>query len=269
LDLSVNASNKSVDELKEIISMAIQLGYDGIAFNHEVLTGRLSQNDVVSNVPVNFDDLSSVMLQLKMSGKTFQQFKRITMNIDEQNQLQTLHPSNPLLSDVDIIAIRPSDEKVFHQSLTNPNYDVVSFDLTQRLPFNLRPHTISLAIQQEIYFEICFSGLLKDNNSRRYVISNALSIIRATRGRNIIFSSGASDVMELRGPYDLANLGRTLFDFEFAKSKNSLSKLPRLVVKHGETRKTFRGVFGEIDFNSLEDKDKWKIPPSFDDSINF
>jgi len=268
-DLNVSCTEKNENELKEIISMAIKLEYDGIALNR-IVNGNLTQDDVNALKGVNLDLLSNDYvgnLRLQSSGKSFRQLKRITVSVDEQSQLQALNPGNPLLSEIDVVAICPSDEKIFHQSLiNNPNYDLVTFDLTKRLPFVLKRHTVSLALQQEINFEISFGGLISNNNnSRRFVISNALTIVRATRGKNIIFTSGATDMMELRGPYDIANLGKTFLDIDMAKSKDCLSKQVIKVLKRGETRRSYRGVFSEIDIKSLQEEEKWKIPPTSDD----
>ncbi|EMP24609.1 Ribonuclease P protein subunit p30 [Chelonia mydas] len=41
---------------------------------------------------------------------------------------------------------------------------------------------------------------------RRYTISNALSLMQICKGKNIIISSAAERPLELRGPYDVANL---------------------------------------------------------------
>lgn len=45
-----------------------------------------------------------------------------------------------------------------------------------------------------------------DQSARRHLISNAQSLVRVSRGKNIIISSEAQRAMELRGPYDLVNL---------------------------------------------------------------
>lgn len=37
-------------------------------------------------------------------------------------------------------------------------------------------------------------------------MSNALNLIRVTKGKNILFSSGANTYQELRSPYDVAAL---------------------------------------------------------------
>lgn len=43
------------------------------------------------------------------------------------------------------------------------------------------------------------------------MISNALNLVRATKGRNIILSSAARKAFDLRGPNDLINLFRVRF----------------------------------------------------------
>lgn len=46
----------------------------------------------------------------------------------------------------------------------------------------------------------------QDNNERRHLMSNALHLIRTTKGRNLIITSEARKAMEIRGPYDVVNL---------------------------------------------------------------
>ena len=46
----------------------------------------------------------------------------------------------------------------------------------------------------------------QDSNARRHLVSNAQQLVRLTKGRNIVLSSGAKRAMELRGPHDVANL---------------------------------------------------------------
>ena len=41
---------------------------------------------------------------------------------------------------------------------------------------------------------------------RRAFFRNVNDLIRATKGKNLVFTSGALDALHLRGPYDIANL---------------------------------------------------------------
>ena len=42
--------------------------------------------------------------------------------------------------------------------------------------------------------------------TRRLIFSNAIQIVRATKGKNIIISSGTDDAFYHRSPYDVINL---------------------------------------------------------------
>ena len=42
--------------------------------------------------------------------------------------------------------------------------------------------------------------------SRRNFLSGAAQLVRLTRGRNVLITSGAEDMMHLRGPADVANM---------------------------------------------------------------
>lgn len=91
--------------------------------------------------------------------------------------------------------------------------------MTQRLPFFIKQTTVSLAVQRGIHFELVYNCALKgtwfiewdclipkDSNTRRNFISNAMQVVRALRGKNLIISSGASHWLDIRGPHDVANL---------------------------------------------------------------
>ena len=47
---------------------------------------------------------------------------------------------------------------------------------------------------------------------RRLVFSNAIQLIRATKGKNIIISSGTDEAFYHRSPYDVINLYITFFN---------------------------------------------------------
>ncbi|RUS13723.1 RNase P subunit p30-domain-containing protein [Endogone sp. FLAS-F59071] len=98
-----------------------------------------------------------------------------------------------------------------------------------------------------------------DQSARRHLISNAQSLVRVSRGKNIIISSEAQRAMELRGPYDLVNLG-TLFGLNQADAKDCISTNCRTVVYHSITRrKTHKAVIRHDSVRSLQPDEAWKI----------
>ena len=107
------------------------------------------------------------------------------------------------------------------------------------------PCPLSLAIERGIHFEFSFVSSLRDASSRRYLFSNLLSLLRLTRGRNLILSSGASTAMELRGPWDVINLA-VLAGVDPPAAKQSIAAHGRSVLLHAEARKTMKCVLREV-----------------------
>ena len=62
------------------------------------------------------------------------------------------------------------------------------------------------AIDRGVGFELLYSPAIKDSTMRRYTISNALNLMQVCKGKNVIISSAAERPLEIRGPYDVANL---------------------------------------------------------------
>lgn len=195
-----------------------------------------------------------------------QVLKRITLHIDNKNQLSMLASRNPILLGYDLVAACPGNEKLFHTCLEDANIDIISLDFAQRIPFPFRNKTISLGIQNGIQFEIQYSAALKgtsilqaftneyssllDQSARRNMITNALNLVRATKGRNIILTSAAQKALDLRGPYDITNLydililelkcrsyehSATLFALQPAMAKDCVTKNCRSALKHAGT----------------------------------
>ena len=95
----------------------------------------------------------------------------------------------------------------YGQACTSLECDLITLDMTQRLPFKLRPQHLQAAVSRGIHFELLYSTVLRDPTSRRHMFSNAQALTRLLRGRAIVLSSGARNALELRGPFDVINLG--------------------------------------------------------------
>ncbi|CAH2069376.1 unnamed protein product [Thlaspi arvense] len=117
----------------------------------------------------------------------------------------------------------------FHRDLLG--VDIISIDF-DKMPFRLNHSMVKSAIKRGIYFEIKYSDLLKDALKRRQVISNAKLLVDWTKGKNVIISSGASSVAEvkgassvaeLRGPNDVVNL-MSLLGLSTDRARAAISK---------------------------------------------
>lgn len=76
----------------------------------------------------------------------------------------------------------------------------------------------SLAVAHGL--QVLVAPTLRDESGRRFAFANAAALTRGTRGKGVILSSGARQAFELRGPYDVANLG-TLFGLTQINAKAS------------------------------------------------
>ena len=132
-------------------------------------------------------------------------YTRLTVQLDDQSQVHQLS-SDPVQSH-DILAVQPATEKLFQQACKTLDVDIISLDMTERLPFYLKFPTVNAAIERGIRFGIVYSSAIRDSSQRKNLISTALDLVVFAKGRNIIISSGAVNELDFRGPYDIINLG--------------------------------------------------------------
>lgn len=228
--------------LMKFISSLVNLGYETIGINRTITpeakpkrnTEKIPSPPDLSQLP-GLEDVKRVCPRLKL-------LSRITVVVEEQSQLRYI-AGEPVQS-YDIVSVRPMNEKLFQQVCQTGEADVLSLDMTSRLAFYIKHPQVKLAIERGMSFEITYSPAIRDENLRRNVIANALELVRVCKGKNVTLSSGAESVMELRGPYDVTNLG-LLFGLKQDQTKASVTKNIRSVIYHAEARnRTAKGVFG-------------------------
>lgn len=171
--------------------------------------------------------------------------RRCTVILQDPSQN---HRLASLASHYDILALRPTNERALQQACQSLDCDLISLDLSTRFPFFFKMKTLASALQRGIKIEICYApGVLATDGggSRRNLISNATQLIRATRGRGIIISSGAQRALACRGPWDVINLA-AVWGLGQEKGTEAVGREARSVVVQAEVkRRSFRGV---IDF---------------------
>ena len=127
---------------------------------------------------------------------------------------------------------------------TNLECDVISLDLSVRLPYHFKFKMLSAAISRGVRLEICYgpgvtgSGL----DARRNLIGNATALIRATRGRGIIVSSEAQRALSLRAPWDVINLA-CVWGLSQERGKEAICEESRKVTALAKLKRTsWRGI---------------------------
>ncbi|KAG9304642.1 hypothetical protein G9A89_020206 [Geosiphon pyriformis] len=247
-------------ELRKSIDLLIKFGYQVVAFNH-ILTGKKSAKitNPIQKIETHEAPSSTATPSRFQEKPSIQQMTRLTIIIDDPSQNYNLTASNQTLSTYDLLAVQPMNEKLFQAACSTYEIDIISLDMGTRLPFFLKHSTVGSAIDRGIYFEICYASAIRDSTSRRQLISNAQNLFRVTRGKNIIISGGAQKAMELRGPYDIVNLG-TIMGMNQAVAKDCISTNCRAVLYHAFTRRdTHKAVISSVPVSSLKPNEMWTL----------
>ena len=238
-DISVPFQN-DLGVLMKYISTLVNLGYETIAINRTVspdVRGKGGQDKIPG--PPNLTSLPGLE-DLKKTCPKLKLLSRITVIIEDQQQVRFI-PGETVQS-YDIVSVQPTNEKLFQQISQAVECDVISFDMTSRMPFYIKHPQVNLAIERGVSFEILYAPAIRDEGLRKHTITNALELIRVCKGRNVVMSSGAERTIELRGPYDIINLG-LLFGLKPDQSKATVSRNVRSIIYHAEARnKTVKGA---------------------------
>ncbi|PLB44785.1 PHP domain-like protein [Aspergillus steynii IBT 23096] len=108
---------------------------------------------------------------------------------------------------------------------------------------------LSAAIARGIRIEICYGPGITGSgtDARRNLISNSMSLIRATRGRGIIISSEARRALAVRAPWDVINLA-CVWGLSQERGKEAICEEARKVTALAKLKRTsWRGIVDVVD----------------------
>ncbi|PKS09879.1 hypothetical protein jhhlp_004502 [Lomentospora prolificans] len=242
-DLNISWSPSTTPQaLDSMLRYSSQLGYKTVALNHIVSTPIPAQiKNPLPHIPSSAPD-ANTSDRPAFSTPLPTVLHRATIILSEPSQnhrLLSLAPHYHLL------ALRPTTEKCFAaacQSITD--VPLISLDLSQRLPFHLRHKTCAVAVARGVRFEISYAQLLAapDARARANFIGNVMSLVRATRGKGLVISSGAGKPIDLRAPMDVVNL-LSVWGLASERGVEAMGAGPRgIVVNEGIKRSGYRGV---------------------------
>ncbi|XP_064418810.1 ribonuclease P protein subunit p30 isoform X2 [Latimeria chalumnae] len=172
--------------------------------------------------PTSPETLFSTLPIVQGTSKPIRVLNRLTLVVSDHSHCNELRATSPRTRLYDVVAVFPKTEKLFHAACTSLDVDLICINVTEKQPFPVR---------------------------------------RPAVNANIIISSAAENPLELRGPYDVANLG-LLFGLSEQDAKAAVSSNCRAAILHGETRRTAFGVIytmkkAQVVKNQMEaDKDQ-------------
>ncbi|XP_070608452.1 ribonuclease P protein subunit p30 isoform X1 [Erythrolamprus reginae] len=249
------------EALQKLVEAAAHLGYSTVAINY-VVNYEEKKKEIVK--PITPTELFSSLPLVQGKSKPIKILSRLTLVVSDPSHCNVLRATSTNIKYYDIFAVFPKNAKLFHVACTTLDVDLVCVDVTEKLPFFIKRPSVNVAIERGVYFELIYVPSIKDSTMRRYTISNAFSLMQICRGKNIVLSSGAEKPIQLRSPYDVANLG-WLFGLSESNGKAAVSTNSRAVFLHGEARKTACGVVYTVKKPQLQEGDKEEEEDDDDD----
>ncbi|XP_028990232.1 ribonuclease P protein subunit p30 isoform X1 [Betta splendens] len=233
LNLSYTADN---NRLRALIETAAHLGFSTVAINYVFEPTTKKKQEIPAPKPISalIDHLPIVQGR----SRPITVLNRLTVVMSDSSHFR---PNAAEYRGFDLLAVYPTTEKLFHSACMLLDIDIIVISVTEKLPFFFKRAPVNGAVDRGVVFEVCYSAAIRDSTMRRYTIANALSLMETCKGKSVILSSAAEKALELRGPYDVINLGR-LFGLSDADAKEALSSTCRSVLLHAETRKTASGI---------------------------
>lgn len=237
VDLNVKWPQESFDKaitqealttLKDTLSTLHTLGYTHVALNFTVNHSNKFPNNVRDMNPMNINERFHHFMQ--ETGMKI--YSRITLIIDDPSKGQSL---SKISQAYDIIAALPISEKGITLATTNLDIDILTFDYGQRLPVFLKHKSICSCVKKGIKLEIAYAYALRDIQSRRQFVSNARSVIRSSRCRGIVVSSGAQTSLECRNIIGVTSLIKSM-GLKSDKCSKAMGQLASLVLLNGRLR---------------------------------
>ncbi|XP_036192534.1 ribonuclease P protein subunit p30 isoform X2 [Myotis myotis] len=229
LDLRAGSDLKA---LRGLVENAAHLGYSVVAINHVV---EFKEKKQEIEKPVAISELFTTLPIVQGKSRPIKILTRLTIIVSDPSHCNVLRATSSRVRLYDIVAVFPKTEKLFHVACTHLDVDLVCITVTEKLPFYFKRPPINVAIDRGVGFELVYSPAIKDSTMRRYTISNALNLMQICKGKPL----------EIRGPYDVANLG-LLFGLSESDAKAAVSTNCRAALLHGETRKTAFGIISTV-----------------------
>ncbi|KAK1794524.1 hypothetical protein P4O66_010773 [Electrophorus voltai] len=233
MDLNILAITDK-KKLQSTIETAAHLGYSTVAINYVVEPQQKKQQ---IPKPESVTELFEKFPIVQGKSRPIKVLNRLTVVATDASHFR---PSNEYKS-FDILAVYPKTEKLFHAACMTYDVDIICIAVTEKQPFHCKRSPVNGAIERGVSFEISYTAAIRDSTMKKYTIANAINLTEVCKGKNVILTSGAEAPIELRGPYDIANLG-LVFGLSEGDAKAAVSTNCRAVVLHGETRATALGI---------------------------
>ena len=289
-DLNITYSDDgSKTSTKDLIRRALLLGYETIAINVNVnqkdLLSKGQQRQKAKKAKSGGTEKEQGLLdfpeppQIELNENDYPDLAarnkkpviltRLTL-IFSNNDFLPIFNNSKNVDKFDILAICPTSSAALLNLLkSNFKADMIVFDPENSNGNDNNSGADSLVrwnrklynecADKNMYFEIPYAPAIRDSTVRRRVIRQSHIYHAVGKSKNVIISSDAKHVLDLRGPHDVANLGH-LFGLNEQQGKMAVSSMASDAVRSAAGRKIgcYRATVQGID--TLTKEEMWKIP---------
>lgn len=212
--------------VKNLIHRAYDFGFKCVALNTIINSTNFSGKNM--NIP----EPKTIELNIETT-KSFRIINRLTAVINDGMHIHQLLNS-AITKKYDILAFQPIGENMLRK-VSECDVEIISLNLSEELGFSIKKTHVGPLIERGKHLEINYAPCLRDQSKKRMTICNSRLLVEATKGKNIIISSGASKPLELRSVKDVQNLG-FLFGLKQNEAEAAVQKAGELVLQHAGTR---------------------------------
>ncbi|SCU99952.1 LAME_0G06590g1_1 [Lachancea meyersii CBS 8951] len=221
-------SEKQIQDVTRILETLHTLGYTHVALNFSI--------NHTEKFPTSLKELNPIRIQ-EYFGSLIQAtglklYSRITLIIDDPSKGQSL---SKISQAFDIVAALPISEKALTLATSSLDVDLLTFQYKQRLPAFLKHKSICSCVARGVKLEIVYAHALRDMQTRRQFIQNVKSVVRSSRSRGIVISSGATKPVECRNVLGVTCLIK-IMGLQSDKCMKAMTDLPALVLLNGRLR---------------------------------
>jgi RNase P/RNase MRP subunit p30 len=180
-----------------------------------------------------------IIQRCRQTNRKFRLYSRLNVIVHDNQSLHYLKRAE-VQQHFDLISLQPAtrDILLYLLSSTTIQHELLVLDPSdpELLPFPSK--LMRAAADRGITFELIYNNALRDPFERRNLLAfgRALALNIFKRGQSIVFSSNATNSLQIRSPYDMMEIGQ-LFGFNEEISKKMINENPMNVLARSFSRR--------------------------------
>lgn len=193
-------------------------------YHEKLITGK--NKDPIPE-PINLDDLTT------KTNRKLRLFNRLTIAYSDPS-ISFITAKSLNYKKYHLVAALPLTEAALQHSCQSFQSDIITYN-TNTIKFRLSRKIYYVAIKRNMFFEIKYAPVILNSQERRATITRSQQYHMVGKSKSIIISSEAKNKFQLRGVYDIANLG-LIFGLSEEQAKSSISSLCKKLLLSADCR---------------------------------